>query len=307
MRGWFASVLRADWGVYRMDHARTFVTSDGVRLAYRLWRPGPPRQTLVLIHGLASNHTRWSELVATTRLRERGICCAPILRGFGESVARTQVGLEVWSRDLAAVLAAEQAPPAVVAGHCLGANVALVFATRFPAAAHRLVLIEPMFREALTGGLRLAARLRAARCDGGALARTLNAVGVYRRRLPLLDLEQLDREARAAMAKRGPSAFPEARVRLGAGGPQIHADRGVPGRAARGDRAAAGSGNDRRHPRWRCSPRAGGSATPPSPRGCWGSLRRGEVRMLEARHWIPTESPSRCARRSRSGASGRDR
>jgi pimeloyl-ACP methyl ester carboxylesterase len=77
-----------------MDVARTFVTSDGVTLAYRLWRPGRPRRTLVLIHGLASNHTRWSEFVNTTRLRESWDLLRPDLRGFGGSVARTPVGLE---------------------------------------------------------------------------------------------------------------------------------------------------------------------------------------------------------------------
>src|SRR5437773_4928965 len=36
---------------------------------FRSWRPGGPRPTLVLLHGLASNLTRWSELVAHTSLR----------------------------------------------------------------------------------------------------------------------------------------------------------------------------------------------------------------------------------------------
>jgi pimeloyl-ACP methyl ester carboxylesterase len=273
-----------------MDHARTFVTSDGVRLAYRLWRPGPPRQTLVLIHGLASNHTRWSELVAMTRLRESWDLLRPDLRGFGQSIARTQVGLEVWSRDLAAVLAAEQAPPAVVAGHCLGANVALVFATRFPAAAHRFVLIEPMFREALTGGLRLAARLRPPAAMVGALARTLNAVGVYRRRLPPLDLEQLDREARAAMAKGGPSAFPEARY-----GSVLEDLRYTPTAVyLDGLRAVTGALPDLKTiaaPSLSLLSTGGRFGDPAITARLLGELRRGEVRMLEARHWIPTESP----------------
>jgi pimeloyl-ACP methyl ester carboxylesterase len=266
------------------------LTSDGVRLAYRLWRPGPPRQTLVLIHGLASNHTRWSELVATTRLRESWDLLRPDLRGFGESVARTQVGLEVWGRDLAAVLAGEQAPPAVVVGHCLGANVALVFATRFPAAAHRLVLIEPMFREALTGGLRLAARLRPLAAMVGALARTLNAVGVYRRRLPPLDLERLDREARAAMAKGGPSAFPEARY-----GSLLEDLKYTPTAVyLDGLRAVTGPLPDLKTiaaPTLSLLSTGGRFGDPAITARLLAELRRGEVRMLEARHWIPTESP----------------
>jgi pimeloyl-ACP methyl ester carboxylesterase len=273
-----------------MDRTRTFVTSDGVRLAYWLWRPGPPRRTLVLIHGLASNHTRWSEFVATTHLRESWDLLRPDLRGFGESVARTPVGLEVWSRDLAAVLAAEQAPPAVIVGHCLGANVVLVFAARFPAVAHRLVLIEPMFREALTGALRLAARLRPLAATVGALARTVNAVGVHRRRLHPLDLEQLDREARAAMAKDGPSAFPEARY-----GSMLEDLTYTPTAVyLDGLRAVTGPLPDLRTisaPTLALLSTGGRFGDPAITARLLGDLRCGEVRMLEARHWIPTESP----------------
>jgi pimeloyl-ACP methyl ester carboxylesterase len=273
-----------------MDHARTFVTADGVRLAYRLWRPGPPRQTLVLIHGLASNHTRWSELVATTSLRASWDLLRPDLRGFGQSIARTQVGLEVWSRDLGAVLIAEQAAPAVIVGHCLGANVALVLAARCPAAAHRLVLIEPMFREALTGGLRLAARLRPLAAVVAVWARTLNAVGVYRRCLPPLDLEQLDREARAAMAAGGPSAFPEARYG------SILEDLTYTPTAVYLDglRAVTGPLPDLKTiaaPTLSLLSTGGRFGDPAITARLLGELRRGEVRMLEARHWIPTESP----------------
>jgi pimeloyl-ACP methyl ester carboxylesterase len=273
-----------------MDRARTFVTSDGVRLAYRLWRPGSPRRTLVLMHGLASNHTRWSELVATTCLRESWDLLRPDLRGFGQSIARTQVGLEVWSRDLAAILAAEQAPPAVVVGHCLGANVALTFADRFPAATDRLVLIEPMFREALTGGLRLPARLRRLAAILAVLARALNTVGVYRRRLPPLDLEQLDREARAAMAKGGPSAFPEARY-----GSVLEDLKYTPTAVyLDGLRAVTGPLPELRKiaaPTLSLLSTGGRFGDPAITARLLGELKHGEVRLLEARHWIPTESP----------------
>ena len=59
-------------GVYPpgVDIARTLRGADGVTLAYRLWRPGPPRRLIVLLHGLASNLTRWTEFVQATRLRE---------------------------------------------------------------------------------------------------------------------------------------------------------------------------------------------------------------------------------------------
>jgi pimeloyl-ACP methyl ester carboxylesterase len=274
-----------------MDFARTFVTSDGVTLAYRLWRPGRPRRTLVLIHGLASNHTRWSEFVTTTRLRESWDLLRPDLRGFGGSVARSPVGLEVWSRDLLALLAAEQALPAALVGHCLGANVALRFAARSPAATRGLVLIEPMFREALTGSLRVAARCRPLAATVGALARGVNALGVHRRRLPTLDLQQLDREARAAMAAAGPTAFPEARY-----GSALEDLKYTPTAVyLDGLRAVTGPRPDVhtiQAPALALLSTGGRFGDPAQTERLLAELPRGEVRMLEARHWIPTESPA---------------
>src|SRR3989442_4503179 len=68
--------------------------------------------------------------------------------------------MDEWCADLAAVLEAERAPRAVVAGHCLGANIAVEFARRDPGAVLGLVLIEPMLRGALPGSLSATARLR---------------------------------------------------------------------------------------------------------------------------------------------------
>src|SRR5437773_7958629 len=121
---------------------------------FRSWRPGGPRPTLVLLHGLASNLTRWSELVAHTSLKAGWDILRPDLRGHGASLDRGRVGMDEWCADLAALLEAERAPRAVVVGHCLGAHVAVEFARRRPDEVAGLVLVEPMPREALRGSLR---------------------------------------------------------------------------------------------------------------------------------------------------------
>jgi pimeloyl-ACP methyl ester carboxylesterase len=108
--------------------------------------------------------------------------------------------MDEWCADLAAILEAERAPRAVVAGHCLGANVAVELATRRPDAVAGLVLIEPMLRDALRGSLRIAARLRPFLRPGAWLMRAVNALGIHRRRVAWLDLAALDRETRAAMS-----------------------------------------------------------------------------------------------------------
>ncbi len=187
------------------DAARSLRTADGATLAYRLWRPGAPRRTLLLIHGLASNLTRWWAFMAHTRLRERWDILRVDLRGHGGSHWRGRIAMHLWCDDLAAILRAERTPPAVIAGHCLGANVALWFAQRVPQATAGLVLIEPMFREALAGTLAHVARLRPLIIPAVLAVRAANALGLYRRRLETLDLEALDREAHSG------GEFPEAK------------------------------------------------------------------------------------------------
>ncbi len=108
-----------------------------------------------------------------------------------------------WSADLAAILDAEGYSRAVVAGHCLGANIAVEFAARYPGKAAGLILIEPMPRDALAGRMRQVARLRPLFVPIVWLIRSLNALGVHRRRLAPLDLEELDRDTRAAIAAAG--------------------------------------------------------------------------------------------------------
>ena len=87
-----------------MDTTRTFTASDDTVIAYRLWRPAAPRRTVVAIHGLASNMTRWTEFAATTRLAESWDILRVDLRGHGDSLFRGRVGMAVWCGDLAGVM-----------------------------------------------------------------------------------------------------------------------------------------------------------------------------------------------------------
>jgi pimeloyl-ACP methyl ester carboxylesterase len=273
-----------------LEITRTLITSDDAMLAYRLWRPGLPRRLIVLVHGLASNLTRWAEFVATTRLRESWDLLRLDLRGFEGSLYRGRVGLDEWCRDLAAILGAERPPRAVLVGHCLGANVALHFAARYPAAARNLVLIEPMFRQALTGPLRVAARLRPLMVPLAPLVRGLNTLGVHRRRLETLDLEQLDREARAAMAAAGPAAFPEERY-----GSALEDLKSTPtGVYLAGLLAVTAPLPDLRAirmPALALLSSGGRFGDPAVTARLLANLPQCEVRLLEARHWIPTECP----------------
>jgi len=198
-----------------MEEYRTFIAADGAAVAYRIkhrtrTQLAAPRRTLVLLHGLASNMTRWSEFTANTRLAEDCDLLRLDLRGHGGSLNRGRVGMEVWCDDLAALLRAENVEQAELVGHCLGANIALWFGRRYPELVSGLVLIEPMFRAALSGRMATVANLRPLIAMLIPPLMALAALGVHRRRLATLDLAELDRATREAMTAAG-GAFPTGR------------------------------------------------------------------------------------------------
>src|SRR6185503_1529118 len=117
----------------------------------------------------------------------------PDLRGAAGSSERGPVGMDAWCEQIAALLDG----PAIIAGHCLGANIALNFAARYPQRVAGLVLIEPMPPEALTGQLGVLRRLRFAAVAASLLVRAANALGIYRRRIEAMDLEAWDKAVRA--------------------------------------------------------------------------------------------------------------
>ncbi len=144
-----------------MDTLRTLPTADGTTLGYRLWRQGAtPRRTIVLLHGMASNMTRWSEFIEQTTLKENWDILCPDLRGHGQSFTRDRLNMDSWCRDLLALLDAEGCDRAVLVGHSLGAQVAVHFAARHPARVRGLALIDPVFHQALRGTLRTVSLMR---------------------------------------------------------------------------------------------------------------------------------------------------
>ncbi len=272
------------------DVARTLTTRDGACIGYRTWRPGGPRPALVLLHGLASNVTRWTELVAATALRDAWDLLRIDLRGHGRSVHRGRIGMAEWCADLEAVLDAEGYPAAVVAGHCLGANIGLEFAVRAPARTRGLVLIEPMLRPALAGTMRRLAAARSLGRPGVWLVRGLNALGVHRRRLAPLDLAETDRELRAALAAGGAAervlrqyASPWFDLRATPTGAYLQGLLAVTGPPPPLDAIEAPT----------LALLSAGSAftDPRRTRELLEAIPGCAVVTLDARHWIPTEQP----------------
>jgi pimeloyl-ACP methyl ester carboxylesterase len=166
------------------------------------------KPTLVFLHGLASNGSRWWDFAARTRLKDWRIL-RPNLRGAAGASDRGRIGMDEWCEDLRRLLDG----PAVIAGHCLGANIALNFAARHPQLTAGLILIEPMPPRALTGKLGFLRHFRFIPLAIAWLVHGVNALGIYRRRIEPMDLEQMDKAVRAGSGELARYASPFADLR----------------------------------------------------------------------------------------------
>ncbi|HYA37556.1 MAG TPA: alpha/beta hydrolase [Candidatus Methylomirabilis sp.] len=186
-----------------MEIHRTLVAPDGVTLGYRVIRGETPRRLIVLLHGMASNMTRWSEFVERTTLKQSWDIMRLDLRGHGESFWRGALGIDRWCEDLENILDTEGYAQALFIGHSLGAQVAVRFAARRPARVRGLVLIDPVFHQALRGGMLTASRMKPAIRLLIGWIRLLNGFGLRRRHIPNRDLRELDEATRSRFLNLG--------------------------------------------------------------------------------------------------------
>lgn len=178
--------------------ARQVEAFDGTALYYCVqYCEARPAPAVLLIHGAASNHTRWSEFTRETSLRNHFDIVCPDMRGNARSMWRGKLNLEVWCRDLETILNAEGYGSTILVGHSLGSQIALHLAVTFPERVGALVLIDPVVRKALRGKQLWTKRMEPVIRSGVWLVRALNWLGLRRRDFPLMDLEVLDRRTRA--------------------------------------------------------------------------------------------------------------
>jgi pimeloyl-ACP methyl ester carboxylesterase len=116
-----------------------YVTLHGHRRAFVKVGSGP---ALLLLHGLACDHTTWNPVLAS--LAKRYTVIAPDLLGHGKSAKpRADYSLGGYAngmRDLLTVLGIDKV---TVVGHSLGGGVAMQFAYQYPERTSRLVLVSP--------------------------------------------------------------------------------------------------------------------------------------------------------------------
>jgi pimeloyl-ACP methyl ester carboxylesterase len=186
------------------------VLADGATLVFSIAPAATPaaQAPVLLLHGLASNRTRWAEFAETTTLTRQHDVLRVDLLGHGESTWSGKLALERWCDDLAAVLVARHAARAILIGHSLGAQVAIAFAARHPDRCAAIALLDPVFRAALRGKWRTIAALGPLFALLALLVRGANAVGLHRRVVVPYDLKALDVLARKALgSKQAEAAF----------------------------------------------------------------------------------------------------
>lgn len=125
------------------------VQVDSLRISYTEAGKGEP---LLMIHGLGGNASHWKRNME--QLSKTYHCIAVDLPGYGSSepANRTDAAsqLDFYAGTLAAFMKKLQLPSAVVMGHSMGGQVAMILALEHAALVKKLILIAPAGLEMFT-------------------------------------------------------------------------------------------------------------------------------------------------------------
>lgn len=123
---------------------KKFVVTNKGKIYYFAAGPIASSQTVVLLHGLSSNHTTWlpfMKILAAWGIRS----IAPDLRGHGfsdQSKERAWYALPVFAEDIYRIAEQERLQKFDMVGYSFGGYVALAYAGAHPASLHTLTLIS---------------------------------------------------------------------------------------------------------------------------------------------------------------------
>lgn len=172
---------------------------EGAWISYWINRVTGANKTLVMLHGVASNHTRWSEFVEYTELKSEWNLLRLDLRGHGDSMYRGRINRHRWIADLHAIVEKEELPSVVLLGHSLGAEIALDFTAAYPDKVAGLILIDPVFHQNLHGVLGWVRRIQLLLWIPIGFLWLAQGMGLKRRHYPARDLYALDEKTRASL------------------------------------------------------------------------------------------------------------
>lgn len=127
-----------------------FLNVNGLRLHARDWAGAG--QSVMLVHGLASNARIWDRVAPILARQFRVVALDQRSHGLSEAPADGDYSFDSICADLRGVVEALGSEKPVVVGHSWGASVALEYAARYPEAVRGIVLVDGGF---LTLGKRM--------------------------------------------------------------------------------------------------------------------------------------------------------
>ena len=191
------------------EQNKRYQSSSGVSISYHISRCPDASCSLILLHGLASNHTRWTEFINNTKLAQTMNLLRLDLRGHGESMTRGRINHSIWQQDLYEILQQESLDTIIIVGHSMGAQLALHYTLAQPTQVRGLVLIDPTIPERLKGRLALARRFRYPLIMLVALYRIFCSLNPFPKTYPQRDLYELDKKTRQLMLKQSTDVIAE--------------------------------------------------------------------------------------------------
>ncbi len=190
---------------YRLlpGEVRHYLERLGAKISWSLY-PAKEKSlgTVVLLHGIASNGSRWEEFAEKSFLHECWDILRLDLRGHAGSVSAKVGTLEIWSEDLKAILESANLKKIVLIGHSLGAQIAIKFAQLFPEFLRGLILLDPLFSQAFTEKTRRLTHKKPLIVAVDYISRFFNLLGFHRTIYPQ-NLRDKDQTARVMIAKGG--------------------------------------------------------------------------------------------------------
>ncbi len=125
------------------------VLSDDITLAYV--DEGTGDQTIIFVHGLGSYLPAWEKNI--DGLKQNYRCIAIDLPGYGKSSKAVHSGtMEFYADVIKSFIDKLGLRKAVIAGHSMGGQIAMVMALKYPDYVDKLVLVSPAGIETFTEG-----------------------------------------------------------------------------------------------------------------------------------------------------------
>jgi pimeloyl-ACP methyl ester carboxylesterase len=155
---------------------------------------------IFLVHGLASNMTRWTEFVINTSLKNQTDLVRLDLRGHGKSMSYSRITSRDWCQDIQQIMSKEEYSRILLIGHSLGAQISMQFANIYPDKTFGIVLIDPVFPNALKGMLGVVRRFRFILLGLIYFLLALAKLGFNKKNRPYRDLHELDMKTREILA-----------------------------------------------------------------------------------------------------------